>query len=146
MVSSEPEIDPLLQAYIKREPRRCPSCTYNLHGLQAARCPECGETLVLTLRGESGRRSGWIIGLVVWASGFGLFGLFVPLTILMGKGPPGRYWILYFGMFVTWPGITFWLISIRWFPRWSPGVRWGLTSASVLIVASLLIGVLGYVR
>jgi hypothetical protein len=39
--------DPHLIAYLAGRDVLCPQCDYNLRDLRAARCPECGEELVL---------------------------------------------------------------------------------------------------
>ncbi len=133
------ETDPLLQAYVDRGTCRCPACAYELQGLRSDRCPECGETIRLSLKGDSDRRSGWLVGLVSLSSMFGLFGLFVPLTMIIRSGPPTTMWALYLGALLSWPSMIFWLVARRRFPRWPKGVRRALSTGAVLLVALFML-------
>lgn len=133
------ERDELLFQYIGRGGAHCPICSYALDGLQEPRCPECGEPLVLAVRGESMRRNAWIAGLVAWSAGFGLYGLFIPLTMLLRSGPPIRYWAFYAGIVICWPGIVVWLLIARKFRLWSPRTRLVLAASSIAIIALLLL-------
>ncbi len=139
----EPEnMDPLLQAYVDRGACNCPSCFYDLQGLRSDRCPECGETIRLALQGDSDRRSGRLVGMISPSSMFGLFGVFVPLTVLVREGPPGRMWSLYLGALLSWPLMIFWLLCRRRFPRWPDGVRQALSTGALLLVIGLILLVL----
>ncbi|MBS0195140.1 MAG: hypothetical protein JSR77_00115 [Planctomycetes bacterium] len=129
--------DELLMQFVARGGKLCPICSYSLNGLLHAKCPECGEPLELTLRGESSRRVEWLTGLVAWSAGFGLYGIFVPLARLTGSGPPLRFWSFYLGMVITWPGLLVWLIIAKKFRRWDPRVRRILAGASLAGIIAL---------
>lgn len=77
-----------LRGFIERTGAKCLACGYDLRGIDAARCPECGAELVLgalmaadaTFR-KRPRRAVWAAG-VLWL-GFGA---------LAGLMPPGARW------------------------------------------------------
>ncbi len=41
--------DPNLIEYLREHDVKCPRCRYNLRGLETNECPECGDTLILSL-------------------------------------------------------------------------------------------------
>ena len=65
----------LLRLYLAERDITCPMCTYNLRGLEDEHCPECGETLSLTVRPESYRYGAYITAVVGLAVGTGFFGI-----------------------------------------------------------------------
>ena len=132
--------------FIGRGGARCPICSYSLDGLREPRCPECGEPLGLAVRGESMRRGAWIVGLIAWSAGFGLYGIFVPLALVMSGGPPARLWSFYLGTVITWPALAVWLLIARRFRLWSPRTRQLLAEGSVAFMTLLLMGTVYQLR
>lgn len=47
-------------AFLKDRSHPCPRCAYDLRNIQSARCPECGEPLILKI-GTPRARFGWLI-------------------------------------------------------------------------------------
>ena len=139
------DMDPLLRAYVDRGSCHCPSCFYALKGLRSDQCPECGESISLTLQGDSDRRSGWLVGMIAVSSMFGLFGVFVPLTVIIGEGPPGRMWSLYLGALLSWPLMIFWLLCRRRFPRWRDSVRQVLATGVLLLTLLLMLAAIAQI-
>ncbi len=54
----------LLQAWLSSRDVPCPVCGYNLRGLEQPTCPECGETLTLTLTNHPTHLAGYTLGLI----------------------------------------------------------------------------------
>ncbi len=71
-----------LRAFLAERDSACPSCGYNLRGLQSPACPECNQALKLQVGLAEPRLGHFIAGLVGLAMGFGfclivgLWGLF----------------------------------------------------------------------
>lgn len=60
-VQSDPSVagaDPALVAFLAANDANCPRCSYNLRGVESARCPECGGELRLALERRR-RLNGW---------------------------------------------------------------------------------------
>ncbi len=47
-------------AYLESRSVPCPRCTYDLRNIRSAKCPECGEPLVLKV-GSPRARFGWLV-------------------------------------------------------------------------------------
>jgi hypothetical protein len=58
----------ILRAFLATRGVPCPACGYDLHGVESGACPECGETLGLSLRPPDGlgRRRGLLVLLFTW--------------------------------------------------------------------------------
>jgi hypothetical protein len=85
--------DELLIRFLSERSPSCPVCKYSLTGLTAARCPECGTKLRLTLEGDSLPMREWTFGMVGATASVGIASIFwimVILTQFMGSGraPP----------------------------------------------------------
>lgn len=65
------EAHTLLKQYLADHDAPCPVCSYNLRGLTAEKCPECGVAIELGVRSNESRLREWIIGLIAWATGLG---------------------------------------------------------------------------
>lgn len=85
-----------LARFLAERDVHCPSCGYNLRGLAADRCPECGQTLVLSELGDP--RPGALQGTPATVTGalalIGLTAVLGPLAIglitvaAVGTGTP----------------------------------------------------------
>ena len=70
----------------------CPRCMHDLRDVPTAACPECGETLVLTI-GSARARFGWLVVAMAPGCFSGVAAVFVMLPIAMTIGrsfPPGQ--------------------------------------------------------
>ncbi len=70
----------------------CPRCAYDLRDIQTAKCPECGEPLVLKI-GSPRVRFGWLVLAMAPGCFSGVAALFVMIPIVMTIGrrfPPGQ--------------------------------------------------------
>src|SRR5262247_357011 len=70
----------------------CPRCAYDLRNIQSAKCPECGEPLVLKI-GSPRLRFGWLVLAMAPGCFSGVAALFVmvPIVITTGRSlPPGQ--------------------------------------------------------
>lgn len=78
-----------LRAFLGERDVSCPSCGYNLRGLQSPACPECNQALKLQVGLVEPRLGHFIAGLVGLAMGFGfcfivgLWGLFEAPRVAM---------------------------------------------------------------
>ena len=79
-------------AFLKGRSVPCPRCAYDLRDLQNARCPECGEPLVIKI-GSPRARFGWLVLAMAPGCFSGVAALFVMVPIAMTIGrrfPPGQ--------------------------------------------------------
>jgi hypothetical protein len=87
-------------AFLRGRSAPCPRCAYDLRDIQAARCPECGEPLMLKI-GPPRARFGWLVLAMAPGCFSGVAALFLMIPIAMTIGrrfPPGQ------GM--PWPGLA----------------------------------------
>lgn len=81
--------------FLRGRSHPCPRCGYDLRDIQAARCPECGEPLVLKI-GSPRARFGWLVLAMAPGCFSGVAAVFVMVPIVMsslgrfgpGQGPP----------------------------------------------------------
>ncbi len=86
----DPEAEVL--AFLKGRSVPCPRCSYDLRDIQSAKCPECGEPLVLKI-GSPRARFGWLVLAMAPGCFSGVAALFVLVPICMTIGrrfPPGQ--------------------------------------------------------
>lgn len=55
-----------LRGYLAAEQPACPSCRYNLGGVETATCPECGWSLQLQLKPRLATVPHWLFGLMIY--------------------------------------------------------------------------------
>lgn len=79
-------------AFLAGRSAPCPRCGYDLRDIQKAKCPECGEPLVLKV-GSPRVRFGWLVLAMAPGCFSGVAALFVMVPIAMTIGrrfPPGQ--------------------------------------------------------
>lgn len=79
-------------AFLRGRSAPCPRCAYDLRDISAAKCPECGETLVLKV-GSPQARFGWLVLAMAPGCFSGVAALFVMVPIvatLWQRLPPGQ--------------------------------------------------------
>lgn len=69
-------------AFLKGRSVPCPRCAYDLRDIQTARCPECGEPLVLKV-GSPRIRFGWLVLAMAPGCFSGVAALFVMVPVFM---------------------------------------------------------------
>ncbi len=85
MTTADPQpadADTLLLEFVRDRDAPCPLCGYNLRNLPTPTCPECRETLSLTV-GVRKLRFGWLLVTVIPSAFSGIAAVFllIPLTI-----------------------------------------------------------------
>src|SRR5262245_36038274 len=95
--TTEPLDDPHAEvvALLSGRSAPCPRCGYDLRDAPTAKCPECGETLVLKI-GSPKARFGWLVLAIAPGCFSGVAALFVMIPVGMtlvlrlpaGKGAP----------------------------------------------------------
>jgi DNA-directed RNA polymerase subunit RPC12/RpoP len=122
-----------LIAFLAGRDVMCPQCSYNLRDLRAARCPECGEQLVLRVNLAEPKQRLLIAGLIALSAGAGLNGLLIAYffvqIILRGWG---EWWLQFLvvnsiGLAVEGGVLAVWLWQWRRIRRMSLGARVRLT-------------------
>lgn len=93
-VKGGPVLDPDAEvvAFLAGRSAPCPRCAYDLRDIKAARCPECGDPLVLKV-GSSRARFGWVVLAMAPGCFSGVAALFVmlPVGYSIWRGlPPGQ--------------------------------------------------------
>lgn len=79
-------------AFLTNRSAPCPRCAYDLRDIQTAKCPECGEALILKV-GSARPRFGWLVLAMAPGCFSGVAALFVMIPIIMTVGrtfPPGQ--------------------------------------------------------
>lgn len=79
----DPEAE--VRAFLKGRSVPCPRCAYDLRDIQTARCPECGEPLVLKI-GSPRARFGWLVLAMAPGCFSGVAALFVMIPVCMTIG------------------------------------------------------------
>ncbi len=74
-----------LISYLEGRSAPCPRCAYDLRDIQSAKCPECGEPLVLKI-GSPRARFGWLILAMAPGCFSGVAAMFVMVPIVMTIG------------------------------------------------------------
>ncbi|MHC5113086.1 MAG: hypothetical protein ACYTGP_01500 [Planctomycetota bacterium] len=95
----------LLRSFLGDRDIKCPGCGYNLRGLEATTCPECGDSIALTVTGRRARVPGHVEGLI----GLGLSALVLGTFSLSRLG---------FDPIVGLAGIVGTALLVRAFMRW----------------------------
>jgi DNA-directed RNA polymerase subunit RPC12/RpoP len=86
----DPEAE--LVAFLAGRTVPCPRCGYDLRDIQTARCPECGEPLVLKV-GSPRVRFGWLVLAMAPGCFSGVAAVFVlfPIGVMIWRNlPPGQ--------------------------------------------------------
>ena len=99
-----------LRAFLAERDSACPSCGYNLRGLQSPACPECNQSLKLQVGLAEPRLGHFIAGLVGLAMGFG-FCLIVGAWGLFEAPQAAMLVPLGAGVIVLGPALLIW---VRW--------------------------------
>jgi hypothetical protein len=74
-------------AFLRGRSVPCPRCAYDLRDIQSAKCPECGEPLVLKI-GSPRARFGWLVLAMAPGCFSGVAALFVMVPIWIAIGRP----------------------------------------------------------
>ena len=137
--------DEYLLGFLRDHAAPCPSCGYELRGLQSPTCPECGERLVLRVGAEQPRMLLLLLSIVPGASGL-IFGLLMSAAllsrILEGRSI-GRtdytFWTVYiFSWFMALVTVVL-IARPRRFMGFSLRIRSGITAE--ILLASLIFAV-----
>ncbi|MBX3407199.1 MAG: hypothetical protein KF869_10580 [Phycisphaeraceae bacterium] len=88
-------------AFVRGRSAPCPRCGYDLRDIERAKCPECGEALVLTV-GTQRVRFGWLVLAMAPGCFSGVAAVFVAVPVAvslwqrlpLGQGAP---WPVIFG-------------------------------------------------
>lgn len=86
------DVEAEVVAFLSGRSHPCPRCGYDLRDIQAARCPECGEPLVLKI-GSPRARFGWVILAMAPGCFSGVAAVFVSVPIILsvfGRFGPGQ--------------------------------------------------------
>ncbi len=138
----EQRIDPtgeFLRNYLRGRDVACPGCGYNVRDLVGARCPECGQELVMSVRLSEPRQGALITGLVGLASGAGFGGLLlifciISFTLMRRGGPPTEFYIIIVPGFVI-HCVAMWF----WIRRWNAIRRISRTARTLLVIGTLIL-------
>lgn len=91
----------LLLEFLRDRDATCPACGYNLRNLTRPVCPECRETLALTV-GYQKPRIGLFVAAITPSIFSGICGVIMLLPLMMIPGPPapplGAYLLDLFGL------------------------------------------------
>lgn len=77
----------LLLAFVAERDMCCPLCGYNIRGLTAPRCPECGKALVLTVGLAEPALGMWLATLIPLCLSAGLGIVIVGISLPRGDWP-----------------------------------------------------------
>lgn len=141
----------MLRSYLAERHWPCPLCGYDLRGLQAKHCPECGSTLMLQV-GLAEPRMGPYIALVV-ALSMGAAWSTIFLVFAAVARAPSDFWIkpmamvLYAEAFVCMLGLWFALrrrVAFRRRPHENQLVLAGCAVATTVVLTLVSIALFDY--
>ena len=118
--------------YLRDRDVTCPLCRYNLRGLQAARCPECGRELVLSVGLAEPLLKAWITmtAALLLPAGIGvLFGIMFTREGFPVNEPHVMLLVLLFMAHVPAAAAALWLR--RRFLALSPAAQWGWAAGAI---------------
>ncbi len=132
----------LLVEYLQTCSDRCPGCGYILRGLTEAKCPECGEPLVLSVEKSDETVRSYLAGLGALSAATGFNGLvlaFFLIVRLFDGLPLNRPYlpVTSVGFVITGTALVAWIRNRRRFQRRSGKQRVTLCYITwVLLLAS----------
>jgi uncharacterized paraquat-inducible protein A len=140
----------LLATFLSQQDAHCPKCRFNLRGLQASVCPECGARLFLYVGSPSPRHLAYQTGLALLAGGTGFCAVVVMVMILQSGLSMLSGWhriTLDFDSdhgFVAVVLFPLWLVLLLLWIRnsgricgWRPGFRAVLCGAALLLLVGM---------
>ena len=81
--------DASLVQFVATRDAPCPVCSYNLRGLQAAKCPECSAPLHLQVGSENLKLGAWFVSCTSCALALGFDGVVATvMTVALIRHPP----------------------------------------------------------
>lgn len=123
----------------------CPSCGYNLRGLQTNICPECRQELTLGVQLAEPKLKAFIAAVIGFAIGSGFSAMLVGYVVVTqiaksrGRVPPDFLIAVFPGLVVCGVPLVVLLIKRRAFCRLSESARLGwAVLAWILAIANLL--------
>ena len=122
----------MLFEWLRERDVECPLCRYNLRGLTAPRCPECGNGLRLSVALLDPYAKAWVT-LATIACGSAGMGLFFLCIILRAGMPPENlqdFSLLFFVLTIPAPIIL--LKTRRRFQRLERKIQWRIAVAAAL--------------
>jgi predicted RNA-binding Zn-ribbon protein involved in translation (DUF1610 family) len=136
-----------LAQFLKDRDAFCPACKYNLRNLTVSTCPECGESLVLSIACIEPRQAGPIAGLICLCMGLGfsfLMAVYGAISSVIRDDMPDELWseITYHAVI---PAAILVVLTVLWLKNWNrirraPTVaRWTMVGLTfILIVVNVL--------
>jgi uncharacterized paraquat-inducible protein A len=126
-----------LANYLRDRDAPCPTCGYNLRGLQGGVCPECHEPLRLQVGAVEPKLAAYLTSIVLLSAGVGfslLLVAYIGIMILINSLMPGtRAGVIFIGCVL--PGaIELGLLLLllrhrRWFRSRTKAHRWWIAAA-----------------
>lgn len=138
-----PQMDPLLEQFIRSTDSRCPACQHALASMQTNRCPNCSESLVLDVALSEPCSHAIVAGSIGLAIGFGFNASLIGMFVLSDLPPTRRALPVYVGAAVLLLALFIWLASRRRLRSMSRTRRRFSVAACWLLSASFLLW-LGY--
>lgn len=136
----------MLKTFLAERDLPCPSCTYNLRGLRNNVCPECHQSLEVTVALTEPKLALFLTAVVGLAMGVGFSALlfFYAIVISMRKGLtdiPREFWVITgVGLVVTAPLLLLMLRKHKAIRRWRIAARvWLAIAAWLLTLANVLV-------
>lgn len=105
--------DSYLINYLAEQDIPCPGCGYNLRGLKAEHCPECGESIVLNVGLAEPKLGAYIAGIIGLTLGLGFHGFMLLWLLYLAVSENFSMWedtpLMFIGLVGTGIGLMFWL-------------------------------------
>ena len=147
--AAEPSDDAVLIEYLRTRNVACPLCGYNLRGLTACRCPECGRGLQLSVGLIEPRIGAWVTCLVAVTAPAGM-GVVAVLSLvqngweMMSSGEDLASIVAIWYFLATLLFVPAVIVLRRRYRRLSQPIQWSLAGLAIALMtfafAALFVG------
>jgi hypothetical protein len=129
----------LLRRFLADRDAACPQCRYNLRGLLAENCPECGQAVLLRVGPAQPKLGALLTGLIGLSAGAGLNGLllvYFGLQVWRRWPPPGFQQFGFYhgvGLMIEGAALAVWLVKWPKIARLPDKTQWLLACGCWLL-------------
>jgi hypothetical protein len=138
--TAAPSDEAALLDYLRVRDVACPLCAYNLRGLTAGRCPECGRALQLSVGLTEPRIGAWVMCLVA-VTASGALGVLAVLSMIANgwrslfDAGNAFFFAAMVYFLASIPAVAALIVLRRRYRRLPQRVQWGLAVGAAVLTA-----------